>query len=550
MTVVTHELKASFAFIERNFNLTRRYWGWEVAFLVYSVAGALSISLIGASQGNEELLLSLMIGAIFWNYLSVVFSWIAETITIERWEGTLEYTMMAPIQRWSQLLGSVVYAMVYGLIHTSVIFIALVLFFPQLDLSGANPATVVAFMLLGSFSFVGIGMLAAILPLLYVERGRADDVRAAVVPAAGQRGVLLGRHPATLDAGPVAVVACHVCPGGRAGRAHRWESSDRTHLPGLAADRDGRGAHPVRAVGVRTRRALRQADRQAEAGRLTMVVDRTALETLGWDPGWEAAFVPFAADGVRPARVVAVHRETAVVRDGTGDGDRSASVSGSFRFTALARSDFPAVGDWVAIGSDDVVSAILPRRSVFKRMAADSSRRGSSLDDEQIMASNIDVALLVAGLDNDFNLRRIERYLAIAMSSQITPVVVLNKADLADDVDGRLVAVDAIAPGVATVAVSARTGQGLDDLRGASAARNDRRDPRLVGGRQVHPGQRPARRGPPGDGRGPRLGLARPPHDDPSRAVRATRRGAARRHARHPGARGARRRGGRRDRIR
>ena len=101
MTVVTHELKASFAFIERNFNLTRRYWGWEVAFLVYSVAGALSISLIGASQGNEELLLSLMIGAIFWNYLSVVFSWIAETITIERWEGTLEYTMMAPIQRWT-----------------------------------------------------------------------------------------------------------------------------------------------------------------------------------------------------------------------------------------------------------------------------------------------------------------------------------------------------------------------------------------------------------------------------------------------------------------
>ena len=171
MTVVTHELKASYAFIERNFNLTRRYWGWEIAFLVYSVAGALSISLIGAAQGNEELLLSLMIGAIFWNYLSVVFSWIAETITVERWEGTLEYTMMAPIQRWSQLLGSVVYAMVYGLVHTSVIFIALVLFFPQLDLSGANPATVVAFMLLGSFSFVGIGMIAAILPLLYVERG-------------------------------------------------------------------------------------------------------------------------------------------------------------------------------------------------------------------------------------------------------------------------------------------------------------------------------------------------------------------------------------------
>jgi ABC-2 type transport system permease protein len=171
VTVVTHELKASFAFIERNFFLTRRYWGWELAFLVYSVAGALSISLIGVEMGSETLLLSLMVGAIFWNYLSVVFSWIAETISVERWEGTLEYTMMAPIRRSSQLLGSVTYAMLYGLIHTSVIFVAMILFFPQLDLSQANSATVATFMLLGSFSFVGIGMIAAILPLLYVERG-------------------------------------------------------------------------------------------------------------------------------------------------------------------------------------------------------------------------------------------------------------------------------------------------------------------------------------------------------------------------------------------
>ncbi len=171
MTIVAHELKASYAFIERNFFLTRRYWGWEVAFLVYSVAGALSISLIGADQGSPTLLLTLMVGAIFWNYLSVVFSWIAETISVERWEGTLEYTMMAPIQRYSQLLGSVLYAMVYGLVHTSVIFVALVLFFPEMDLSGADPVTAVTFMLLGSFSFVGIGMIAAILPLLYVERG-------------------------------------------------------------------------------------------------------------------------------------------------------------------------------------------------------------------------------------------------------------------------------------------------------------------------------------------------------------------------------------------
>ena len=189
----------------------------------------------------------------------------------------------------------------------------------------------------------------------------------------------------------------------------------------------------------------------------------TSLDELGWDSGWAEAFEPFAGNGHRPARVVAVHRETSVVRD-TG-GDRSAGVSGSFRFVAVTSSDFPTVGDWVVLDGDGVITAILPRRSVFRRMASDASRRGARLDDEQIMASNIDVALLVAGLDNDFNLRRIERYLAVAWSSAITPVVVLNKSDLADDVDGRLVAVDAIAPGVATVPVSARTGAGLDDVR-------------------------------------------------------------------------------------
>jgi ABC-2 type transport system permease protein len=171
VTIVAHELKASYAFIERNFFLTRRYWGWELAFLVYSVAGALSISLIGADQGDPTLLLTLMVGAIFWNYLSVVFSWIAETVAVERWEGTLEYTFMAPVRRWAQLLGSVLYAMAYGLVHTAVIFVVLVFFFRQLDFSSANPTTAVVFMLLGSFSFVGIGMIAAILPLLYVERG-------------------------------------------------------------------------------------------------------------------------------------------------------------------------------------------------------------------------------------------------------------------------------------------------------------------------------------------------------------------------------------------
>src|SRR3954468_719041 len=149
MFSIAHELKASYAFVERNFFLTRRYWGWEIAFLIYSVAGALSISLIGADQGDPTLILVLLIGAIFWNYLSVVFSWIAETIAVERWEGTLEYTMMAPIRRSSHLFGSVFYAMLYGLIHTLAILVVLVLFFPQLDVTGANPVTVIVFMALG-----------------------------------------------------------------------------------------------------------------------------------------------------------------------------------------------------------------------------------------------------------------------------------------------------------------------------------------------------------------------------------------------------------------
>jgi ABC-2 type transport system permease protein len=171
LALLAQELKASYAFVERNFFLTRRYWGWEVAFLVYSVAGALSISLIGAAAGDDRLLLVLIVGAVFWNYLSVVFSWIAETIAVERWEGTLEYTFMAPVRRWTQLLGSCLYAMAYGLVHTAAMLLVLVLFFPQLNPAGMNLLTAVLFVLLGSFSFVGIGMMAAILPLLYVERG-------------------------------------------------------------------------------------------------------------------------------------------------------------------------------------------------------------------------------------------------------------------------------------------------------------------------------------------------------------------------------------------
>jgi len=170
MTVLTREFRASFAFVERNFNLTKRYWGWEVAFMVYSVAGALAVTLIGRDQNSARLILSLMIGATFWNYLSVVFSIIAEQISWERWEGTLEYTMMAPVRRVSQLLGSTVFAIMWGFIHTTVVLTVLVLFF-GIDLSHADFVSALVLMLVGSLSIIGIGMMAATLPLIWVERG-------------------------------------------------------------------------------------------------------------------------------------------------------------------------------------------------------------------------------------------------------------------------------------------------------------------------------------------------------------------------------------------
>ena len=171
------------------------------------------------------------------------------------------------------------------------------------------------------------------------------------------------------------------------------------------------------------------------------------------------------------ARVVAVHKETSIVRgpDGT---DRPAVVSGRFRFEAVAPSDYPAVGDWVTVanGHDStadpaVISAVLPRRSAFVRSAADASRRSAGhLVNEQVLAANVDVAFLVAGLDHDFNLRRLERYLAVAWSSGVRPVIVLNKVDVALDLDQRLLDVESIAPAVTMVVVSALTGDHVADL--------------------------------------------------------------------------------------
>jgi len=181
MAQITHEIKASYAFVERNINLVKRYWGWEVVWLVYSIVNALSITFIGKASGAitgralseaeiSKAILYLLIGTLVWHYLSVVFHDISEAIAWERWEGTIEYTFMAPVSRFTHMMGQTAFCVVYGVLHTGVILAVVTMFF-QLDLSGANLLGSTLVLLSGSLSFIGLGVIAAVLPLLWPERG-------------------------------------------------------------------------------------------------------------------------------------------------------------------------------------------------------------------------------------------------------------------------------------------------------------------------------------------------------------------------------------------
>jgi ABC-2 type transport system permease protein len=179
-TTTTHQIRATYAFIERNWNLIKRYWAWEVVWLVYSIANSLSVSYIGlgmevltgAGSGvdGRYLVLYLLIGTLVWRYLSSIFHWVTEIIAIERWEGTIEYTLMAPVPRIIHLVGHTIFAVFYSMIFTVVILLATALLF-ELDLSKANLLGGTLVLLAGSFSFVGIGIMGASLPLLFPERG-------------------------------------------------------------------------------------------------------------------------------------------------------------------------------------------------------------------------------------------------------------------------------------------------------------------------------------------------------------------------------------------
>src|ERR1700730_11123218 len=179
MSSLIHQGRASYAFFERNWNLTKRYWGWEIVWLFYNVVNALSVVLISKNTqilGNvshaqvDSLTLYLLIGTSVWSYLSVTFEGVTDLINIERWEGTIEHTFMAPIGRFTHLLGSCWYAVAHGLLFTFVQLIVVGSFF-HLDLSHANYLTATFMLLIGSLSFVGFGIGAAVLPLLFTERG-------------------------------------------------------------------------------------------------------------------------------------------------------------------------------------------------------------------------------------------------------------------------------------------------------------------------------------------------------------------------------------------
>jgi len=184
------------------------------------------------------------------------------------------------------------------------------------------------------------------------------------------------------------------------------------------------------------------------------------LRDLGWDAYFEQHFEEHAARGLTSARVTLEHQHIYTVQ--TTAGELLATVAGGLRHRAAGRHEFPVVGDWVAIapivrGRRAVIQAILPRRSKFSRKVAGRETT------EQVVAANIDTVFLMMGLDGDYNLRRIERYLITARDGGASPVVVLNKADLCDAVDLRVREVESVAQPAPVHAVSTKK-DGLIDV--------------------------------------------------------------------------------------
>jgi len=172
-----HELIGLAGVVERNVYLVKRYIWWDVAFFVWTVANTLTIVFIakGIEAGGgkidvNEVTTILLVGAVVWAYLGIIFEILTETVAWERWEGTIEYTFMAPLSRPIHLFGMGLFAIVYGVIRAVLLFAVVALFF-HLELANANFAAALIVLVVASISFIGIGMMTAVLPLISPEKG-------------------------------------------------------------------------------------------------------------------------------------------------------------------------------------------------------------------------------------------------------------------------------------------------------------------------------------------------------------------------------------------
>jgi ABC-2 type transport system permease protein len=172
-----HELIGLAGVFERNVYLVKRYIWWDVAFFLWTVANTLTIVFIakgieatGGQIDVDRVTTTLLVGAVVWAYLGIIFEILTETVAWERWEGTIEYTFMAPLSRPIHLFGMGAFAIVYGVIRAVLLFGVVALFF-DLNLSQANFAAALVVLLVASISFIGIGMMTAVLPLISPEKG-------------------------------------------------------------------------------------------------------------------------------------------------------------------------------------------------------------------------------------------------------------------------------------------------------------------------------------------------------------------------------------------
>jgi ABC-2 type transport system permease protein len=163
-------MRQTWAFLFRGYHITRRYIGWVVVFNFYALVTSASVALIGVAENNYQLTVKLIVGALLWNYLSRLYEEISMSIAYERWEGTLEYTFMAPVSRAVHLLGVSLFSLLNSIVTSIIVLLGLMLF-TNLTLRGANLFGVLVVLAVSTVAFVGLGLFAAVFPVMSAERG-------------------------------------------------------------------------------------------------------------------------------------------------------------------------------------------------------------------------------------------------------------------------------------------------------------------------------------------------------------------------------------------